>query len=206
MVGFNKKGYLLVNPLVCLLFGIQSCEFVETEEQLFTYDQTVEALFISTFYLGLDFKNRIKKIRDFMGGIRIICYATHRIEHCIGKYMAKSGIDILYANIDTDPEYEKVMFAIRNNQRYFPKNVRDALCSNGLDEPVKFFQLSLKERESLDLTIKGLAVKEIAEAMNVSTGTVSSMRKHTMTKLGAQTTQELIHLAHMYNFVPGEEF
>ncbi len=206
MVGFNKKGYLMVNPLVCRIFGVHSCDFVETEDMLFTYEQAVEALFISTFYLGLDFKRRIQKIRDLLGGIRIICYAAHTIDHRIGVYMAKTGIDVLYANIEDDHEYEKAVYAIRNNQRFFPKNVREALLSDYVVEPVRFLQLSRKEREWLNLTVRGLSVKEIADEMHVTNGTVSSMRKNTLRKMGVRTTHELLHLVHMYNYIPSKEF
>ncbi len=204
MVGFDSKAFLILQPLVCKLFGIANCDCVETETELFHYESCVAALFVSTGYFGFDFTARVARIRAFFGSITIICYAAHMIEGRIGTFMAKAGIDVLYANIDSKNEYDRASFAIRNRQRYFPRNVRDVLFAQDAQVPVKFFQLTGKEKECLLLTVRGLSIKEIGKEMRISHGTVSAMRRNTQTKIGARSTSEMIYLARMYRFVNEE--
>ncbi len=206
MVGFCAKGYFTLEPLICKVYGILKCDRVETVEDLPRHEGFIDSIFISLFYLGLDFEKKIKKIRNLLPGIQIVCYASHFVNVQIGAHLIRSGIDVLYANVDSPEEYAKAVDGIRNHHRYYPKNVRDAFASDEVGEPAGFLHLSPKEREWLDLTIKGNSVKDIQAAMNVSHGTVSSMRKNTIRKMGVKTTHQLLYRAFLYNFGRGGEF
>lgn len=206
MVGFCAKGYFTLEPLICKVYGITKFEYVETIEQIAEYDGIIDSVFVSLFYLGLDFEKKIRMVRNFQPGVQIVCYASHYVNMQIGMHLIRYGIDVLYANIDNSEEYEKVVNGIRNQHRYYPKNVRDGFASDDLHEPAGFLHLSPKEREWLDLTIKGNSVKDIQAAMNVSHGTVSSMRKNIIRKLGVKTTHQLLYRAFLYNFGRGGEY
>ena len=55
--------------------------------------------------------------------------------------------------------------------------------------------LTLREREVLQLLAEGRATKEIAERLNISIKTVESHRKNIMTKLDLYTVAELTKYA-----------
>jgi DNA-binding CsgD family transcriptional regulator len=54
------------------------------------------------------------------------------------------------------------------------------------------FQLTTRERETVELLLKGLTSKEIAEEMHISPNTVKSFLKLAMAKVGATTRTGLI--------------
>ena len=55
--------------------------------------------------------------------------------------------------------------------------------------------LTDREREVLELVLKGLSSKAIAKSLGISYRTVEVHRSHILEKLGVRTVPELIHLA-----------
>jgi two-component system response regulator TtrR len=59
--------------------------------------------------------------------------------------------------------------------------------------------LSQREKETLDLVVTGKSSKEIARTLGISHKTVEAHRARVMRKLGAKSSNDLIHLAIMNN-------
>lgn len=205
MVGFCSKGYFTLEPLICKLYGVTKCEQVATVEELTKYEGFIDSIFISLTYLGLDFNLKLKKIRKMLPAVQIVCYAAHHVNVQIGVHLIRSGVDTLYANVNTAAEYEKAADGIQNKHRYYPKNIRDAMASDEHHEPCGFLLLTVREREWLNLLLKGYSIKKIKEIMQISHGTVSSMRKTTLLKMGVETTHQLLFRAFIYNFGRGSD-
>ncbi len=55
--------------------------------------------------------------------------------------------------------------------------------------------LTDREREVMELVVKGLSSKAIAKSLGISYRTVEVHRSHILEKLGVRTVPELIHLA-----------
>lgn len=66
--------------------------------------------------------------------------------------------------------------------------------------------LSLREIDVLQLIVKGITNKEIADKLNISLNTVLTHRKNITSKLGIKTVSGLTFYAIMNGFVSGEEF
>lgn len=68
-----------------------------------------------------------------------------------------------------------------------------------LDNPL--FDLSTREREVLRLLLDGKSNSEIAQALTVARGTVSTYRRRIMDKLGVDDMEGLLHIALQYSLV-----
>ena len=203
MVGFCCKGFLLFSPLVQVLYGVPTCESVATIEELEEYDGMIDSIFLNALYIGLDIETRIQRIRKLQPGIQIVVMASHFIHPCAGKMIISSGADILFANIDTKSEYKNVQTAVRNKFRYYPQDVRDAFKNKEATDQKTFFDLTPKEKQCLELTLNGTSVKETAETMHITNGTVGNMRKKIKDKMGATSLIEVLQRAFEYNYFQG---
>ena len=67
-------------------------------------------------------------------------------------------------------------------------------------------ELSSRETDVLQLVVKGITNKEIAERLNISLNTVLSHRKNITSKLGIKTVSGLTFYAIMNGVISGEEF
>lgn len=75
--------------------------------------------------------------------------------------------------------------------------------TNGNGENNK--ELSLREIDVLQLIVKGITNKEIADKLNISLNTVLTHRKNITAKLGIKTVSGLTFYAIMNGFISGEE-
>lgn len=61
-----------------------------------------------------------------------------------------------------------------------------------------FSQLTEREKQIMDLIVSGMATKQIAHKLTISTKTVDFHRIHIMEKLGTQSIAELVHKVLIY--------
>ncbi|MDL2255346.1 LuxR C-terminal-related transcriptional regulator [Parabacteroides sp. OttesenSCG-928-G06] len=66
--------------------------------------------------------------------------------------------------------------------------------------------LSIRETDVLQLIVKGITNKEIADKLNISLNTVLTHRKNITSKLGIKTVSGLTFYALMHGIVSGDEF
>ena len=75
------------------------------------------------------------------------------------------------------------------------REIVDQLREPGRKSGEPFTQLSPREREVLRLIAEGLAAKEIATQLSISTKTVEAHRTSLMRKLGVRKATELVRYA-----------
>ena len=136
---------------------------------------------------------------------KIIALTMHGNAGYINK-MIKTGVDgYLLKNTGRD----ELLLAIRTimgGERYFSKEVTDALIS-GMQQPKKpktsdFIQkLTRREREILQLITEELTTDEIAEKLFISPTTVISHRKSLLRKLNAKNVAGLVKKAYEFGLL-----
>ena len=62
-------------------------------------------------------------------------------------------------------------------------------------------QLSIREKEILDLIKKGLSSKEISSKLSLTVNTVNTYRKNLMNKFHAKNSAELVQIAMKQNII-----
>jgi len=207
LLGFDVKMQVLFCPLFREAFGVADLEvfasFSDMENS--SLRNQIDTVIINSFYVGFEIERKLKRVRKSLPEARMVCFSPH----CMTMYMCiryvKSGIDILLSNIPTHAEYQKMLFAIKNGRRYYPGKVREGLDGDEYREPCRFLKLSPKEKESLELTMCGYSLKQIAAQMSIKEGTVGTMRKNTMRKLGVHGLPQLINATIRFNIIKSEE-
>jgi two-component system response regulator NreC len=102
-----------------------------------------------------------------------------------------------------DSAFDELARAIRSvvtNQVYLsPKIaeivVRRFMNGSASDEKSAFTDLTMREREVLQLLSEGLSTKEIASHLNLSVKTIETHRSNIMSKLGISSISELVKYA-----------
>jgi DNA-binding CsgD family transcriptional regulator len=206
MIGFSERIMLLFSPLVRQLYCVEDVTYCATIDDLKHCTDMVDSLFLCASYLGFDIEPKIASLRASHPGVQIVVLALHSMSQYMGKLIIRSGVDILFANVEDRNEYKKLQNAVENNLKYYPPNVRAAFNDEVLRDEPGFLNIPARERECLHLTMKGLAVKEIANEMGITIGTVGNLRKRTMKRLGAHSFIELIHMSFVYNYGTSGEY
>jgi len=200
MLGFTERTKLLFTPLVKHLYRVECCTCCQTIDEFAEYPDMVDSLFACVSYLGFDCEEKIGRIRTMRPRIQIVVLSLHSLSNHMGMNLIRSGADILFANVEDGVEYKKMQSAIEHNLKYYPPNVREAFNDHSGNTNQYRIKLPAREVECLQLTMQGLSVKEIADAMHISIGSVGNLRKRTMRRIGANSSIDMIRLAFMYTF------
>ena len=198
IVGFSERTKLIFAPLVKQLYRVEGFVCCRTIDELAEHTDMIDSLFVCASYLGFDCDTKIARIRNMRPRVQIVVLAMHSMSNFIGMYLIRSGVDILFANVDDSNEFMKLQAAIENNLKYYPPNVREAFNDVNINTSENRMKMPARETECLNLTMKGLSVKEIAEEMNITVGSVGNLRKRTMHRIGAHSFIEMVHLTFIY--------
>lgn len=198
IVGFSERSKLIFSPLVRQLYRVESFACCRTIDELAEYTDMVDSMFVSAAYLGFDSDTKIARIRRMRPRVQIVVLSMNTMSNYIGMNIIRSGADILFANVDDASEFSKLQDAIENNLKYYPPNVREAFNDDDLNDSDCHIKIPARETECLNLTMKGFSVKEIADEMHISIGSVGNLRKRPMHRIGAHSFIEMIHLAFIY--------
>lgn len=207
LLGFDFKMKLLFGPLIREMFAISDYECIASVNDLEKrncHDQ-MDMLVINSFYIGFEVERKMKRITRCCPETRLVCFSPNKMIVSMCLRYIRSGIDILLSNFPTVDEYQKAMSALSNGRRYFPSEARETLERGDSCEPMKVIRFSPKEMEVIDLTMCGYCVKQIASRMCIKVGTVGSIRKRAMRKMGVHNLAQLIHVAIKLNIVKREE-
>ena len=132
-------------------------------------------------------------------GVKVIALSMHSEKQFV-EGMLRAGV---VGYLLKESAFEELIKAIRivcAGKKYLSPDVTDIVLQDYLspvNEKVseQAPDLTLREREVLQLLAEGRATKEIAERLNISIKTVESHRKNIMTKLDLHTVAELTKYA-----------
>jgi len=138
---------------------------------------------------GIDIAIEIKKADP---SVKIVMLTSHREEYYIINAL-RAGIDG-YIHKDIAPEdlilgLKKVLLG----KTFYSSEISNLLIDNIYKNPTKELpELTNKEKEVVEYLVEGLASKEIALKLDISSRTVEKHRSNILNKLKVKNTIELI--------------
>lgn len=168
--------------------SITSCEsgFLLLDSSLNPIASNAEAIQILSFPSKPD---RIKQVNIFL---------SDRIRTSLVDHQAQESLSFVKEYKSGKRRYICRSFRIDCNVRYAPAPSiavlleRNSTGSLVLEEISKQFELTQRERETVELLLQGLTSKEIANRMAISPNTVKAFLRLVMVKMGVSTRSGII--------------
>lgn len=140
-----------------------------------------------------------RRIKSEYPQIRILALSMHS-DRRFAMEMLKAGAS---GYLLKDSAFEEMAHAIRavmSGHTYLCHKIADVVIKNYINLTAKqessaFSELTVREREVLQLIAEGKSTKEIASALEVSVKTVETHRQQMMEKLGVRSVAELTKYA-----------
>lgn len=132
-------------------------------------------------------------------GVKVIALSMHSEKQLIDGMLRAGAAGYLLK----ESAFEELIKAIRivcAGKKYLSPDVTDIVLRDYLNPSIDndhnlTQDLTLREREVLQLIVEGCATKEVANRLNISIKTVESHRSRIMNKLGLHTVAELTKYA-----------
>jgi two-component system, NarL family, captular synthesis response regulator RcsB len=126
--------------------------------------------------------------------VRIVVF-TMMDNPAVFRSLIDEGVHCILSKADSTRHVLYAIYAACQGKAYFSpaiKSVVEALDTSPARRKRNNNMLSPRELEVVRLYVSGLSVNEIAEILHRSKQTVSSQKRHAMTKLGVQRNADLI--------------
>lgn len=139
------------------------------------------------------------QIVNEVSGVKIIALSMHSEKQLIDGMLRAGAAGYLLK----ESAFEELIKAIRivcTGKKYLSPDVTDIVLRDYLNPSIDNSypttpDLTLREREVLQLIVEGCATREVANRLNISIKTVESHRSRIMNKLGLHTVAELTKYA-----------
>lgn len=201
LFGFKKMEEIMVAATVRELTDSPELEVMADFAELENADSStlVDVVVVCAEYIGFEVNKRMKRVTEICPEATLMCISLIKLSPYICWKFVKNGVDIMLCNIESEVEYQRAFAAIRKGRPYYPEELRRSIDNNELCEHRGLNIISKKEREALEMTVEGYALKEIAYRMHIREATVCKMRTNAFRKTGVQNLPELIKLAMTFN-------
>ena len=135
----------------------------------------------------------VHSIRRRRGKTRVLILTGCADPYAVSESLREGAAGYVVKGESTDHLVEAIR-ALGSGARYFPPRL--GLTSPEQDGPLSGFErLSRRESEIFRMTVRGLAVKDIACRLFISSKTVQTHRTNINRKLAVRTASDLIRLA-----------
>ncbi len=140
-----------------------------------------------------------RQIVDEVPGVKVIALSMHSEKQFVEGMLRAGAAGYLLK----ESAFEELIKAVRivcAGKKYLSPDVTDVVLRDYLSPSIEIDNeqppdLTLREREVLQLLAEGRTTKKIAERLNISVKTVESHRKNIMNKLDVYTLAELTKYA-----------
>lgn len=127
-----------------------------------------------------------------------IIIVTGRLEGGPIRQLLNAGVRGYITKGSSADEMDKAIRCVMSGEQYLSPDVAQQVAMdsiNGDPEVNPFERLTTREREIVDLILRGRRNRQISENLNISEKTVSTHRTRAFEKLSVKTTAELVRLA-----------
>lgn len=140
-----------------------------------------------------------QQIADEVPGVKVIALSMHSEKQFVEGMLRAGAAGYLLK----DSAFEELIKAIRfvcAGKKYLSQEVTELVLRDYLSPSIgkdvkQTPDLTMREREVLQLISEGCATKQVAERLNISSKTVETHRKNIMEKLDLHTVAELTRYA-----------
>jgi DNA-binding NarL/FixJ family response regulator len=144
----------------------------------------------------------IDAVRLRQPNIKILMFSGYE-EQLFALNYIQAGADGYLVKYAAEEEIRTALRTVMNNEKYISAAVKDQLLSR-LQQPRPASEnplttLSAREREVLNLLIKGTTVAKIADTLHLQVTTVSTYKTRIFEKMGTTNIVELIDKVKLYN-------
>jgi len=124
-------------------------------------------------------------------------------EHLFALNFIQAGADGYLIKHSTEEEIRSALRMVMNNEKYLSAAVKDQLIAQlnqsktRAENPINY--LSSREKEVLNLLIKGNSMAQIADILHLQLTTISTYKTRIFEKMGVENIVELLEKAKLYN-------
>lgn len=203
----SKRPRLLLADDHCLLrqalrhllveqLQIDVVDDVPVNDQLVSHiEQTAPDVVL--LHLGNDTHRRlhlIDALRRDLPDTRLLVVATRPCRQCVGR-LTRFGVHGILTVWTDSAELRHAILHVLDDQRYIGADVMvdEAGDSSGLSP--EHAHLSPRQRQIFDYIARGLSIREIAAALNISAKTVETHRARVQQLLGLNSAKALLNYA-----------
>jgi NarL family two-component system response regulator LiaR len=141
-----------------------------------------------------------RAIRQSNPHVQVIALTSFREEMLVQKALQAGAISYLLKNVSAD-ELAAAIRAAHVGRSTLAPEAAEALVRAAAQPPAPGYDLTAREREVLELMIKGLSNVEIAEHLVVSQSTIKTHASSILAKLGVTSRTEAVALAVQHHLV-----
>jgi two-component system, NarL family, response regulator NreC len=127
-------------------------------------------------------------------GLKVIALSMHSDKKYVGEMLRAGASAYLLKDCAVD-ELERAIQVVRSGRVYISPDVAGVVVEGMSQTSQPVSQLTIKEREVLQLLAEGHSTKEIAHRLSVSAATIDTHRQHIMEKLNLYNVAELTKYA-----------
>jgi len=127
-----------------------------------------------------------------------IIIVTGRLEGAPIRQLLNAGVRGYITKGSSADEIDKAVRCVMRGEQYLSPDVAQQVAMDvikGDPEVDPFGRLTTREREIVDLILRGRRNREISDSLNISEKTVSTHRTRAFEKLEVTTTAELVRMA-----------
>jgi len=207
--GLFVKGFqLLLSQLNCRFPLICVGEVNSTAETIkMISPESVDLLFLDLNLADTDASLMIPKLKEMHPDLRILCVSMYTDPKMVRDALKKGADGFLSKNTSLE-ELENAIDAILDGEIVLGKDIKvsdtnkkSTVPKSNINRFNAQYQLTKREKEILDLVVKGKSNKDIAALLFISKDTVSAHRKSLMRKLNVKNASGLIKIAYEYNLL-----
>ncbi len=141
-----------------------------------------------------------RAIRQNYPHVQVIALTSFREELLVQKALQAGAISYLLKNVSAD-ELAAAIRAAHMGRSTLAPEAAEALVRAAAQPPERGFDLTARERDVLELMVKGLSNVEIAESLVVSQSTIKTHVSSILAKLGVASRTEAVALAIQHHLV-----
>ena len=143
-----------------------------------------------------------KQILNELSTVKIIALSMHAESHIV-KAMLEAGASAFLIKDSIVEDLIKAIHSVLGGEMYLSPRAAKILVESSVRHSNRphenknsvFSQLSVRQREVLQLIVEGKSMKEIAEELHLSINTVNTHRRELMKNLNLNTLADLVKYA-----------
>lgn len=162
----------------------------------------IEILVVDRLILGINIERAMMGFFKSQPAVKVVCFCKNDCDKNLGLRLFRAGVKAVITSDMENSTIDECFSRVLDERTFFPAHIKEAIHNNEhIINADRNGRITKREQEILENMVAGVPMKETGRTMNISIGTVSSMRTRIKQKLGVNTTSEVIALAYQAGLV-----